>query len=58
MGFKEWRQKVRLLEAINLLEKGLSVTQVALEVGYQSPSAFTYAFKQVFDTNPASYFVD
>ena len=58
IGFKEWRQKVRLLEAINLLEQGLSVTQVALEVGYQSPSAFTYAFKQVFDTNPASYFVD
>lgn len=55
MGFKEWRQKVRLLEAINLLEQGLPVTQVALEVGYQSPSAFTYAFKQVFDINPASY---
>ncbi len=55
MGFKEWRQKVRLLAAINLLEQGLSVTQVALEVGYQSPSAFTYAFKQVFDTNPVRY---
>lgn len=58
MGFKEWRQKVRLLEAINLLEQGLPVTQVALEVGYQSPSAFTYAFKQAFGINPASYFVD
>jgi len=55
MGFKEWRQKVRLLEAINLLEQGLSVTQVALDVGYQSPSAFTYAFKQVFKTNPVRY---
>lgn len=54
-GFKEWRQKVRLLEAINLLEQGLSVTQVALEVGYQSPSAFTYAFKQVFEVSPLGY---
>jgi len=55
MGFKEWRQKVRLLEAINLLEQGLSVTQVALDVGYQSPSAFSYAFKQVFDITPMGY---
>lgn len=55
MGFKEWRQKVRLLAAINLLEQGLSVTQVALEIGYQSPSAFTHAFKQVFDIAPMGY---
>lgn len=55
-GFKEWRQKVRLLESINLLEQGeMSVTQVALEVGYNSPSAFTYAFKQVFKNNPIDY---
>lgn len=55
-GFKEWRQKVRLLEAINLLEQGeMSVTQVALEVGYHSPSAFTYAFKQVFKNSPIAY---
>ena len=39
IGFKEWRQKVRLLEAINLLEEGeISVTEVALEIGYHSPS--------------------
>ncbi len=55
-GFKEWRQKVRLLESINLLEQGeMSVTEIALEVGYHSPSAFTYAFKQVFKNSPVAY---
>ncbi|ETX11374.1 AraC family transcriptional regulator [Marinomonas ushuaiensis DSM 15871] len=56
VGFKEWRQKVRLLEAVNLLEQGeMSVTEIALEIGYNSPSAFTYAFKQVFENSPVAY---
>ncbi|MCZ2723695.1 helix-turn-helix transcriptional regulator [Marinomonas sp. 15G1-11] len=56
MGFKEWRQRLRLLYSLELLEKGLSVTQVALEVGYSSPSAFTYAFHRFFHCTPKSYF--
>ncbi|MCV2401472.1 helix-turn-helix transcriptional regulator [Marinomonas sp. C2222] len=56
IGFKEWRQKVRLLHSLSLLEQGQSVTQVALEVGYQSTSAFSYAFQQVFHVPPKSYF--
>ncbi len=56
IGFKEWRQRMRLLHSLVLLEKGLSVTQVALDVGYSSSSAFTYAFHQFFHCTPKNYF--
>lgn len=56
-GFKEWRQKVRLLYSLSLLERGLSVTRVAFDVGYSSPSAFTYAFHQFFQVTPKNYFI-
>ncbi|MCG7496976.1 helix-turn-helix transcriptional regulator [Vibrio sp. Of7-15] len=56
VGFKEWRQKVRLLHSLTLLEQGMSVTQAAFEVGYSSPSAFTYAFHQYFKDTPKGYF--
>jgi len=56
IGFKEWRQRMRLLNSLLLLEKGDPVTQVALDVGYSSPSAFTYAFHQFFECTPKNYF--
>ncbi|MEO9655805.1 AraC family transcriptional regulator [Marinomonas sp.] len=57
VGFKEWRQKIRLLHSLSLLEQGLSVTQVAYEVGYHSSSAFSYAFQQLFSVSPKHYFL-
>lgn len=56
MGFREWRQRLRLLHSLTLLEQGKPVTQVALDVGYSSPSAFTHAFQQCFDCSPRGYF--
>ncbi|GAB3476846.1 AraC family ligand binding domain-containing protein [Marinomonas epiphytica] len=56
IGFKEWRQRVRLLHSLSLLEQGVSVTQVAFDVGYQSSSAFSYAFQQFFHQSPKKYY--
>lgn len=56
MGFREWRQRLRLLHSLTLLEQGKPVTQVALDVGYNSPSAFSHAFQQFFDCSPRDYF--
>ena len=36
-SFSAWRQRVRLLEALARLGAGKSVTNVALDVGYESP---------------------
>jgi AraC-like DNA-binding protein len=56
MTFGRWRQQLRLLEAMRLLASGRPVTTVALEVGYDSPSAFIAMFKRTLGTTPRRYF--
>lgn len=56
MSFASWRQHVRLLEALSRLAIGQPVTVVALDVGYQSPSAFTARFRRTFGTTPTHYY--
>ncbi len=38
-----------------LLEKKLSVTQIAFEIGYNSPSHFSKAFTKYFNCSPSEY---
>ena len=45
---RAWRQRLRLLSALPLLERGQPVTDVALACGYDSTSAFIAAFGQQF----------
>jgi AraC-like DNA-binding protein len=54
--FATWRQNVRLIEAMSRLSTGQSVTAVALDVGYNSPSAFTAMFRRAFGVPPRQYF--
>ncbi len=51
-----WRQRARLLRALQLLADGSSVTRAGLEVGYESTSAFVAAFRQVLGRTPGKYF--
>ena len=55
MSFAEWRQNVRLMEAVSLLSIGEPVTRVAFDVGYNSPSAFTAMFRRTFGVAPSHY---
>jgi AraC-like DNA-binding protein len=48
----DWRRRVRLFHALRLLEDGASVTEVALDVGYASTSAFSQAFARQFGRSP------
>ena len=48
----EWRQRSRITRAIALLAGGSDVKDVALEVGYATPSAFVTAFKKYVGTTP------
>jgi AraC-like DNA-binding protein len=52
MSFGTWRQKARLLDSIRLLAEGASVTNTALDCGYESVSAFIAAFKRTFGYTP------
>ncbi|SLN75545.1 HTH-type transcriptional repressor of iron proteins A [Oceanibacterium hippocampi] len=56
MSFAMWRRQLRLIESLALLGQGESVTNVALDVGYESTSAFIEAFKKTFGETPARYF--
>ena len=49
----EWRRRMRLFHAMRLLEAGGSVTDVALEVGYSTTSAFSAAFTREFGRSPS-----
>jgi AraC-like DNA-binding protein len=40
------------------LSTGQSVTAVAFDVGYSSPSAFTAMFRRAFGVPPTQFFVD
>lgn len=55
MRFVEWRQRLRLLQAIALLEQGASVTAAGAQAGYASTSAFIAAFRQQMGQTPAKY---
>ena len=56
MPFGRWRQQARLLHSMRLLARGEPVTSIALEVGYQSPSAFIAAFSTALGTTPGRYY--
>jgi AraC-like DNA-binding protein len=50
-----WRRQSRLLTSVSLLAAGKSIGEVAHAVGYDSPAAFSAAFKQCFGASPSSY---
>jgi AraC-like DNA-binding protein len=56
LGFGKWRQQLRLGHAMRLLAAGEPVTNVALEIGYDSTSAFISAFRLTFGKTPGQYF--
>lgn len=55
MSFGRWRQQARLLRALELLASGEKVINIALALGYDSPSAFATMFKRQFGQTPSQY---
>jgi AraC-like DNA-binding protein len=56
-SFVCWRQQIRLLAALPRLAIGEPVIDVALAVGYDTPSAFAAMFRKFTGTTPARYFL-
>jgi AraC-like DNA-binding protein len=52
MSFGEWRQRLRVVRALALLEAGRSVESLALDLGYGSSSAFIAMFHRMTGTSP------
>ncbi|TBU91954.1 AraC family transcriptional regulator [Phytopseudomonas dryadis] len=55
MPFGAWRQQACLLAAVSRLSAGAAVTQVALELGYASPSAFATMFRKALGRPPSGF---
>jgi AraC-like DNA-binding protein len=55
MTIGKWRQQLRMLHSIQMLAAGEKVINVALDAGYNSPSAFISAFRKVMGTTPSHY---
>lgn len=55
LTYRRWRARLRLLAAIERLERGESATEVALSLGYSSPSAFTASFREEFGEPPRTF---
>lgn len=56
MTFGQWRQRRRLLAALERLAAGEAVTTVALDLGYATPSAFIAMFRRALGAAPTRYF--
>ena len=57
MTFRQWRRQSRLLSSLERLANNEPVTRIAQELGYESPSAFSAAFRETFGVTPRQYFL-
>ena len=53
--FARWKQQARLLESIRRLAEGKAVTRVAMDLGYDSPSAFSTMFRRSLGIAPRTF---
>ncbi|MFV3381191.1 helix-turn-helix domain-containing protein [Pseudomonas sp. NY15354] len=52
----QWLRRMRLLASLDALAAGQSVLEVALDLGYESPSAFSAMFRRTLGVSPSAYF--
>jgi len=55
MTFGRWRDPLRVVTAVDLLARGVSITRVALELGYASATSFTMLFTRRLGVPPRRY---
>jgi AraC-like DNA-binding protein len=55
LTFSDWRIRLKLQVAIRQLHEGQSVTNVALNLGYETTSAFTFMFRTKLGKAPSKF---
>lgn len=58
MTFLRWRERLRMMVAIERMMSGQSIVETALDLGYQSASSFTTAFTRLVGIPPGKYVKD
>lgn len=57
-SFLLWRQQIRLIYSLSLLDEEPSIQSIADQVGYQNDSSYIKAFKAYFDVTPQQFRVN
>lgn len=55
LTFSEWRIRLKLQIAVRQLYEGQTITNVALNLGYETPSAFTFMFRTKLGKTPSQF---
>ena len=55
LSFAVWRQRACLMAALPRLAAGEPVTAIALDIGYDSPAAFSTMFRRLLGVSPSRY---
>lgn len=55
MTFSAWRQQLCLIRAVEMLTEGISITNIALTLGYESTAGFTSMFTRSMGESPSNY---
>jgi len=55
IALSEWRQRLKVIRAVPMLQEGASVESVALDLGYSTSSAFIAMFRRLLDVTPDEY---
>lgn len=55
LGFSQWKQKVRIIQSLDLLAQDQPIGNIASRLGYESSSAFIFAFKKHMGYSPKAY---
>lgn len=55
LTFRSWRQRARIVAAVDALSSGVSVGQAAVRSGFATTAAFSFAFRQVVGTTAGEF---
>jgi len=55
MGFSRWKQKLRILKSLEMLNSDTPLVEIAFALGYESTSSFLTAFKKQLGCSPKKY---
>jgi AraC-like DNA-binding protein len=55
LAFGQWRQHARITKALEMLQLDQPITSIALELGYETTSAFISMFKRTWGVTPGKY---
>lgn len=54
-SFRAWKQRARIYASLDLLADNVSVKQVAWQLGFSCPAAFSVAFRSVMGATPGEF---